>query len=187
MFLEIGNELLGARPSSRLVEEIGPTQAQQWVRDTFKAPAPGDAGYDLPLWSASIIASTGLEIPAVRSGENAWAIEQAHKYAFRTGLSLQLPRGCYGRVAPRSGLAYHNGLDVLAGVIDTSYEGEIIVVATRLCDPRTALDFGPSYSRGQRIAQLIVTPYVTPRILYEDAGFQSRFNRGDKGFGSSGE
>ena len=43
-----------------------------------------------------------------------------------TGLSVAIPEGFYGRVAPRSGLAAKHGLDVLSGVIDADYRGEII-------------------------------------------------------------
>jgi dUTP pyrophosphatase len=43
----------------------------------------------------------------------------------RTGLAVAIPRGFYGRLAPRSGLATKKGLDVLAGVIDADYRGEI--------------------------------------------------------------
>src|ERR1041384_2674552 len=43
----------------------------------------------------------------------------------RTGLAVAVPLGFYGRVAPRSGLAAKHGLDVLAGVIDSDYRGEV--------------------------------------------------------------
>jgi len=42
-----------------------------------------------------------------------------------TGISMEIPEGLYGRVAPRSGLASKHGIDVLAGVVDSSYRGEI--------------------------------------------------------------
>jgi len=38
---------------------------------------------------------------------------------FKTNISVAIPHGYYGRVAPRSGLAYKHGIDVLAGVIDS--------------------------------------------------------------------
>ncbi len=43
----------------------------------------------------------------------------------RTGLAVAIPKGYYGRLAPRSGLATNKGIDVLAGVIDADYRGEI--------------------------------------------------------------
>ena len=42
-----------------------------------------------------------------------------------TQLAICVPEGCYGRIAPRSGLAVKNGIDVGAGVIDQDYTGEI--------------------------------------------------------------
>jgi len=42
-----------------------------------------------------------------------------------TGISMEIPEGFYGRVAPRSGLAVKKGIDVLAGVIDSGYRNEI--------------------------------------------------------------
>ena len=50
----------------------------------------------------------------------------------RTGVSISLPSGVYARVAPRSGLAVKAGLDVLAGVIDQGFLGEIGVVLINL-------------------------------------------------------
>jgi dUTP pyrophosphatase len=45
-----------------------------------------------------------------------------------TGLVVAVPEGTYGRVAPRSGLAWKNFIDVGAGVIDADYRGELKVL-----------------------------------------------------------
>jgi deoxyuridine 5'-triphosphate nucleotidohydrolase len=45
-----------------------------------------------------------------------------------TGIAISLPPGVYGRVAPRSGLAMKNGIQIGAGVIDPDYTGEISVI-----------------------------------------------------------
>ncbi|NBT58760.1 hypothetical protein EBT16_08260, partial [bacterium] len=50
------------------------------------------------------------------------------KATVSTEISLEIPEGFYGRVAPRSGLASKHGVDVLAGVVDSSYRGEVKVV-----------------------------------------------------------
>ena len=46
----------------------------------------------------------------------------------KTGISIAVPDGCYGRLAPRSGLAVKKYIDISAGVIDADYRGEIGVV-----------------------------------------------------------
>src|SRR4051812_29674750 len=53
------------------------------------------------------------------------AIEPGQRALVRTGLAVAIPEGHYGRIAPRSGLALRTGLDVLSGVIDSDYRGEI--------------------------------------------------------------
>ena len=72
-----------------------------------------DAGYD--LWSVE-----------------SYTLKPLERKLFKTGISVEIPEGHYGRIAPRSGLAYKHGLDVLAGVIDSSYRGEIGVILINL-------------------------------------------------------
>ena len=49
-----------------------------------------------------------------------------------TGIKIEIPEGYYGRIAPRSGLAVNKGLDVMAGVIDSGYRGELKVLLVNL-------------------------------------------------------
>jgi dUTP pyrophosphatase len=98
-----------------------------------------------------------------------------------TGISVSLPSGCYGRIAPRSGLAVKHGLDTLAGVIDPDYTGEVKVVLQNL-DPQPFV-IRPGY----RIAQLILEQCVTPEVVEvpsECTGLVT--DRGAAGFGSTG-
>src|SRR5918997_6334833 len=66
--------------------------------------------------------AAGLDLHAVERV----TIEPGGRAAVRTGMAVAVPRGFYGRVAPRSGLAVRNGIDVLAGVIDSDYRGELM-------------------------------------------------------------
>jgi dUTP pyrophosphatase len=96
----------------------------------------------------------------------------------RTGLAVAIPQGFYGRVAPRSGLAAKNGLDVLAGVIDSDYRGEVCCLLYNTGDETIKLP------AGSKICQLIVEQIITPEAewvmdLDETA-------RGAGGFGSTG-
>jgi dUTP pyrophosphatase len=50
------------------------------------------------------------------------------KILISTGIAMAIPQGNYGRVAPRSGLAVKNFIDVGAGVIDSDYRGEVKVL-----------------------------------------------------------
>ena len=68
----------------------------------------------------------------------------------KTNISMEITPGYYGRIAPRSGLAYKNGIDVLAGVIDSDYRGDIGVI---LYNTDKNIDF--NVKKGDRIAQII--------------------------------
>jgi len=101
-----------------------------------------------------------------------------------TGISVQLPPGTYGRVAPRSGLAVKHGLDTLAGVIDPDYTGEVKVVLQNT-DMIQPFVIRPGY----RIAQLILENYTVAdvvEIASENTGLVDPATRGSAGFGSTG-
>jgi dUTP pyrophosphatase len=119
----------------------------------------GAAGYDI----SSIV---DIVVPALD-----------HR-AVATGLAIRVPEGTYGRVAPRSGLAYKHGIDVLAGVIDEDYRGEVKVILYNTSDRDYIV------RKGDRIAQLILEKIVTPDVAIvlelEDT------ERGVGGFGSTG-
>src|SRR6185503_3427814 len=67
------------------------------------------------------VLAAGLDICSIEDLE----IQPKQRAMVLTGLAVAIPPGFYGRVAPRSGLAAKNGLDVLAGVIDSDYRGEL--------------------------------------------------------------
>jgi dUTP diphosphatase len=96
----------------------------------------------------------------------------------RTGLAVAIPEGFYGRVAPRSGLATKSGIDVLAGVIDADYRGEIRCLLINVGNEVVIL---PEKSK---ICQLIVEKIVTPTPRWSDDLEQTE--RGSGGFGSTG-
>jgi dUTP pyrophosphatase len=123
----------------------------------------GDAGYDL----------RAVEPFALAPGERA---------AVPTGIALALPPGVAGLVVPRSGLAARHGLSVVngPGLIDPNYRGEIRVVLVNLGDEPYA------GAAGDRIAQLLLTPYFAPEIVAVDELPPAGDDRGERGFGSSG-
>jgi dUTP pyrophosphatase len=124
---------------------------------------PGDAGYDLrcvegfSLW------------PGVRA-------------TVPTGVAVALPPGVCGLVIPRSGLAARHGISVVngPGLIDPNSRGEIRVVLVNHGDSRFEA------AAGDRIAQLVLVPFVTPDAWVVDELPPAPDDRGVNGFGSSG-
>jgi deoxyuridine 5'-triphosphate nucleotidohydrolase len=100
----------------------------------------------------------------------------------RLGVAVAVPEGAAGLVVPRSGLAAKHGISVVngPGLIDPSYRGEVKVVLVNL--GREPYEGAP----GDRIAQLLLVPCLTPEVRTVDELPPSRDGRGEAGFGSSG-
>ena len=96
----------------------------------------------------------------------------------QTDISLSVPKGTYGRIAPRSGLAVKHGITTGAGVIDADYTGPIGIVLFNHGDQ----DF--QIKEGDRIAQLILEQVADKPVIQVQELTQT--TRGDKGFGSTG-
>ncbi|GAA5864247.1 hypothetical protein JCM1840_006713 [Sporobolomyces johnsonii] len=95
-----------------------------------------------------------------------------------TDLSIAIPEGTYGRIAPRSGLAVKHSITTGAGVIDADYRGIVRVLLFNLGDN----DF--ELKAGDRIAQLILEKIVTPEP--QEVASLDETVRGAGGFGSTG-
>ena len=119
-------------------------------------------------------ASAGLDLYSIEDV----TIEPKQRVVARTGLAVAVPSGFYGRVAPRSGLAVKNGLDVLAGVIDSDYRGEVCCALLNTGDERLTLP------RGSRLCQLIIEQIITPSAAWAEDLEETV--RGAAGFGSTG-
>lgn len=107
-----------------------------------------------------------------------YVIKARGKDMIQTDLQIALPSGCYGRVAPRSGLAWKHSIDVGAGVIDQDYRGPLNVILFNFGDQ----DF--EIKRGDRIAQLICEKIEQTDI--EEVQDLDATERGSNGFGSTG-
>lgn len=97
-----------------------------------------------------------------------------------TDIAVNIPPGCYGRVAPRSGLTVKHEIDVGAGVIDRDYIGNVGVVLINHSDK----DF--RVEAGMRIAQLILESCVEVDVEEVHDDFAAT-ERGSGGFGSTGK
>jgi dUTP pyrophosphatase len=121
--------------------------------------SPLAAGYDLSSTENTTVPSGGTVL-------------------VKTGLSIACPPGTYGRVAPRSGLAYKHSIDVGAGVIDADYRGEVGVIL---------FNFGQKdfeIKEGDRIAQLVLEKIALADV--EEVQDLDETLRGSGGFGSTG-
>lgn len=94
-------------------------------------------------------------------------------------ISVGIPEGCYGRVAPRSGLALRSGIDVGAGVIDYDYRGAVGVVIFNHGHENFEINIG------DKIAQLILEKIESNAPVIEVSEL-SDTERGSGGFGSTG-
>jgi dUTP pyrophosphatase len=119
---------------------------------------PDDAGLDL----------YALEDGVLPAGEGLVA---------RTGIALALPEKTVGLVADRSSMA-KRGVKTAGGVIDAGYRGEIQIVLRNITGEEIR------FTRGERIAQLLILPCLTPAVFETETLGET--GRGAKGFGSTG-
>lgn len=137
------------------------------LNDNAKIPrraTEGSAGYDL---------CTCITEPVT--------IEPGERFVFPTGIALALPKNTAGMIYTRSGLGIKHGIHVTngVGVIDWDYRGEVRVGLHNLShDPYTV-------NPGDRIAQLILTPVLTPEVCEVEELDET--DRGSGGFGSTGK
>ena len=155
----------GCKISSRLFIQEAKNFGRLYIKKLKNSAAipkratEGAAGYDLASAEETVVPAKG-------------------KTVVKTGISIATPEGCYGRIAPRSGLAVKKYIDVGAGVIDSDYRGEVGVVLFNHSDE----DF--EVKQGDRIAQLVLEKIATPQVK-ETADLPSTV-RGSQGFGSTG-
>jgi dUTP pyrophosphatase len=131
----------------------------------------------LPTYGSAEAAGADLyacmeETVTVQPGEVAW---------ISTGIALEVPKGCAGLIYARSSLGTKRGLAPAnkVGVIDSDYRGEVKVVLLNHSN------VPQSVAPGERIAQLVITPVLTP--AYEEVEDLTDTTRGTGGFGSTGK
>jgi dUTP pyrophosphatase len=135
---------------------------------------------DLPLPQKMSEHSSGFDLMAAVDEDEPLEIDPGEVALVPTGFALSIPPGYEGQVRPRSGLAARHGLSIpnAPGTIDADYRGELKVIL---------INHGPdtiAIKRGDRIAQLVITP-VPPVALQEVDDLDST-PRGAGGFGHTG-
>lgn len=132
--------------------------------------------------------SEKAKVPTQATFSDAWydlfstesyILKPGERKLFKTNIATAIPHGYYGRVAPRSWLAYKHGIDVLAGVIDSGYRGDIGIIL---------INFGQEdfpVNEGDKIAQFIIEKchYVERQEVSELPESQ----RGEWARGSTGQ
>ncbi|XP_058703161.1 deoxyuridine 5'-triphosphate nucleotidohydrolase, mitochondrial isoform X1 [Poecile atricapillus] len=164
-------------PASEAVPEPSPSKRQ-------KGSGPGETSALLRFTKLSENAFTPSRGSPRAAGYDLYSaydcvIPPMEKAVVKTDIQIALPSGCYGRVAPRSGLAAKHFIDVGAGVIDEDYRGNIGVVL---------FNFGKEMfevKKGDRIAQLICERIYYPEL--EEVETLDDTERGEGGFGSTGK
>jgi dUTP pyrophosphatase len=121
---------------------------------------PGDAGADL-------------------FADEEFTLFGGQQKLIKTGIALEIPEGYFGLVRPRSGLATKHGIGInTSGVIDSGYRGEISVNLINHSD------YMQTFHVGDRIAQIVILPYVS--ATFSAVSQLSDSERGEGGYGSTG-
>ena len=114
-----------------------------------------------------------LELPVtIQPGQTAW---------ISTGIAMEVPEGCAGLIYARSGMACKRGVAPAnkVGVVDSDYRGEILVALHNHGQQSQTI------ANGERVAQFIITPVLTP--AYEAVEELTDTLRSSGGFGSTGK
>jgi len=107
-----------------------------------------------------------------------YVIPARGKILAKTDIQIKVPHGTYGRVAPRSGLAWKQHIDIGAGVVDEDYRGNVGVVMFNHSEVEVTI------KTGDRVAQLVCEKISYPEIQVIDTLDETI--RGEGGFGSTG-
>lgn len=143
--------------------------------DEVQYAKKGDAGIDLRASGVWVIDLDGEKEEIVA---DEYIIKPGERILIKTGIIMAIPNGYWGNIRDRSGLAYKHGLHTLAGVIDETYRGEIGVPIINLGKHDYKI------TKNDRIAQIIMTPYITGGIEYVEELDETI--RGGNNFGSTG-
>jgi len=137
---------------------------------------PHGEGIDLPFYATTHAAGADLRAAV----DDDVIIQPGETALIKTGFAMALPDNFEAQVRPRSGLALKFGITVLntPGTIDADYRGEVgVILINHGKEPFTI-------SRGDRIAQMIIAPFV--QADFSSVSELSETQRGAGGFGSSG-
>jgi dUTP pyrophosphatase len=160
-------------------------------KEFYKVEKLGGSYYDTPFYATS--GSAGLDLKATKNytiakdvnvdiptGIAVWLGHGSDQLEWRCGVGYAATK-LFGLLIPRSSTG-KRGLQLVntVGVIDSDYQGELIISVVNRSDTPLTI------SAGDRIAQLVVLEYQQPRIEVVEE-FSNNTHRGAGGFGSSGK
>ena len=135
----------------------------QKINDSAKVPNyahRGDAGLDF------------------YSAEENYVLKPGERKGFSTGIKMEIPDGYAGLIWDKSGLAAKQGIKIMAGVIDSTYRGEVIVLLINLGNKNYLVE------KNTKISQMLIQKIEQAEIeMVEDLNITKR---GGGGFGSTG-
>lgn len=107
-----------------------------------------------------------------------YELAPGQKIIAETGVAIAIPRGYWGNVRDRSGLAAKHGIHTMAGVFDSNYRGEVQIILINLGKEKYKIN------KGDRICQMIIEKHEDLEI--EEVEELDETNRGEGRFASSG-
>lgn len=134
----------------------------------------------LPLPAYETAHAAGMDLRAAVPEDAPLTLHPGDRRPVPTGLAIAIPPGFEGQVRPRSGLALRHGVTCLnsPGTVDADYRGEVMVIL---------INHGAEafvVRRGERIAQLLISPVV--QASWREVEALDDTARGEGGFGSTG-
>lgn len=125
----------------------------------------------IPAYAHSTDAGMDLTVTEIEESVDKFNV------TYHSGIAIEIPDGYVGLIFPRSSV-YKTGMLMTncVGVIDSGYRGEIKAVFSK--------GRGSGYKVGERFCQLIVMPY--PQVMFEEVEELSKSDRGEGGYGSTG-
>lgn len=123
----------------------------------------------------------GMDLYCYNDNGNASVLTPGARGVFSVGIAVAIPRQYVGLIWDKSGIAANQGLKVMGGVIDAGYRGEVLVCLLNTSDDIVSIE------HGQKIAQMLIQPVVTPHIETVVGELPTAEDeRGEAGFGSTG-
>ena len=164
-------------------------QMKDWETKAYSPPS--FAKEDIPektikikvLTDWSLLANLPTKSHPSDAGWDLYSVEKldlqpGKRHSVYTGIAFEIPKGHVGLIWPRSGMSVKKGIDVLAGVVDSGYRGEIKVCLLNTGDEPCII------KKGDRIAQILFQE--VPEFDLEIVEEFSKSDRGEGGFGSTG-